>query len=116
MSKIIKTGMSDEQKARRHKFDPKWVDPDGMTYEEYQAAMNKMWPRMAEPDRKGIDLHPDDPRRRFIATSEGVIFSQASPLTEEDRLESDRFWDSIALARDQSGYRDPQEEEALKKL
>lgn len=75
----------------------KWVDPDGMTYEEYQVAMDKMWPRMAEPDGGGINLHPDDPRRRFIATSEGVIFSQAPPLTEEDRLESDRLWDSIAL-------------------
>ncbi len=52
------------------RFDPpKWVDPDGMTYEEYQAAMDKMWLRMAEPDGEGIDLHPDDSRRRFIATS-----------------------------------------------
>ncbi|WP_156161207.1 MULTISPECIES: hypothetical protein [unclassified Methanosarcina] len=50
-----------------------------MTYEEYQAAMDKMWPRMAEPDGEGIDLHPYDPRRRFIATCEGVIFSQAPP-------------------------------------
>jgi hypothetical protein len=79
------------------RFDHKWVDPDGMNYEEYQAAMDKMWPRIAEPDGEGIDLHPDDPRRRFIATSEGVIFSQAPPLTEEDRLEADRLWDSIAL-------------------
>jgi hypothetical protein len=61
------------------RFDPKWVDPDGMTYEEYQAAMDKMWTRMAEPDGEGIDLHPYDPRRQFIATSEGVIFSQAPP-------------------------------------
>ncbi|WP_155402068.1 hypothetical protein, partial [Methanosarcina mazei] len=66
------------------RFDPKWVDPDGMTYEEYQAAMDKMWLRMAEPDGEGIDLHPDDSRRRFIATSGGLIFSQAPPLTEED--------------------------------
>ncbi len=59
--------------------------------------MDKMWPRIAEPDGEGIDLHPDGPRRRFIATSEDVIFSQAPPLTEEDRLEADRLWDSIAL-------------------
>jgi hypothetical protein len=89
--------MSDEQKARQPKSDPKWVDPDCMTYKEYQAAMDKIWPRMAEPDGGGIDLHPEDPGRRFIATSEGVIFSQAPPLTKEDRLEADRLWDSIAL-------------------
>ncbi len=76
---------------------PKWVDPDGMTYEKYQAAMDKTWPRMAEPDGGGIGLHPDDSKRRFIATSEGVIFSQEPPLTKEDRLEADRLWDSIAL-------------------
>ena len=87
-----------------------------MTYEEYQAAMDKMWPRMVEPDGKGIDLHPDDPRRRFIATSEGVIFSQAPPLTEEDRLEYGPALGQHSPARDQSGYRDPQEEDALKKL
>lgn len=76
-----------------------------------------MWSRMAEPDGEGIALHPDDHstdgnlsvvdvaialhpddhRRRFIETSEGVIFSQAPPLTEEDRLEADRLWDSIAM-------------------
>lgn len=80
-----------------HKLYSKWVDPDGMTYKEYQAVMNKMWPRMAEPDEDGIDLHPDDPRRRFIATREGVIFSQASPLTEEERLEADRLWNKISI-------------------
>jgi hypothetical protein len=96
MSEIIKTGMSEERKVRMHKLYPKWVDPDGMTYEEYQAAMDKMWPKMAEPDKEGIDLHPDDPRRRFIATSEGLIFSQAAPLTEEDRLEAERLWSMIA--------------------
>jgi len=35
-----------------------------MTYEEYQAAMDKMWqmwPKMAETEKEGIDLHPDDP-------------------------------------------------------
>ncbi|MDY9926125.1 hypothetical protein [Methanosarcina sp.] len=74
-----------------------------MTYEEYQAAMDKMWPRMADPDGEGIDLHPDDPRRRFIATSEGIIFSQAPPLTEEDRLEADRLWDSIAMPETSPG-------------
>lgn len=90
------------------RFDPKWVDPDGMTYEEYQAAMDKMWLRMAEPDGEGIDLHPDDPRRRFIETSEGVIFSQAPPLTEEDRLEADRLWDSIALPGTSPGIVTPE--------
>lgn len=79
------------------RFDPKWVDPDGMTYEEYQAVMDKMWPRMAEPDGEGVGLPSEDPERLFIATSEGVIFSQAPPLTEEDRLEADRLWDSIAM-------------------
>lgn len=47
-----------------------------------------MWPRMADPDKEGIDLHSDDSRRWFIATSQGLIFSQAAPLTEEDRLEA----------------------------
>lgn len=96
ISEIIRTGMSKEQKALRHKLDSKWIDPDGMTYEEYQAEMDKMWPRMAEPDEEGIDLHPDDPRRRFIATREGLIFSQAAPLTEEDRLEAERLLNQIA--------------------
>lgn len=71
--------------------------PGGMTYEGYQAAMDKMWPTMEEPDGEGIDLHTDDHKRRFIATSKGVIFSQAPPLTEEDRLEADWLWDSIAM-------------------
>lgn len=90
------------------RFDPKWVDPDGMTYEEYQAAMDKMWTRMAETDGEGIDLHPDDPMRRFIATSGGLIFSQAPPLTEEDRLEADRLWDSIALPGTSPGIVTPE--------
>jgi hypothetical protein len=92
ISETIKTGMSEDQKARRHKSDPKWVDPNGMTYEEYQAAIDNMrpsmQPRMSEPDEEGIDLQSDDPRQRFIATCEGVIFSQAAPLTEEGRLEA----------------------------
>ncbi|HII01016.1 TPA: hypothetical protein HA351_04970 [Methanosarcinaceae archaeon] len=87
--------MSAEQKARRRKLDPKWVDPEGMTYEESQAAMDKMWPRMAEPDEEGIDLHPEDPQRRFIATSEGVIFSPAAPLTEGDKAEGEAMWEKM---------------------
>lgn len=79
-----------------------------MTYEEYQAAMDKMWLRMAEPDGEGIDLHSEDPGRRFIATSEGVIFTQAAPLTEEDRLEADRLWDSIALPGTSPGIVTPE--------
>lgn len=35
---------------------------------------------MAEPDEEGIDLHPRDPRRRFITVSEGVTFMQAEPF------------------------------------
>lgn len=46
---------------------------------------------VAEPDEKGIDLHPADPRRRFIATCEGVTFIKASPLTEEDLAELTRM-------------------------
>jgi len=33
--------------------------------------MDKLFPKMAEPDEEGIDLHPRDPRRRFIAVSAG---------------------------------------------
>lgn len=34
ISEIIKSGMSEEQNARQHKSDPKWVDPEGMNHEE----------------------------------------------------------------------------------
>ncbi|WP_292387704.1 hypothetical protein [Methanosarcina sp. UBA5] len=46
---------------------------------------------MAEPDEEGFDLHPDDPRRRFTMTCEGVTFTKASPLTEEDLAELARM-------------------------
>ncbi len=85
----------EERKARRREIDPKWIDPEGMTEEEYQAAMDKMWPRMAEPDEEGIDLHPGDPRRRFIAVAEGTIFRQASPLTEAEKAEADALWEKL---------------------
>jgi hypothetical protein len=87
--------MSEAQKKWRHEFDPKWVDPDGMTEEEYSAAMNKIWPRLAEPDDEGFDLNPDDPRRRFCATSEGVIFSKADPVNEEEKAEAEAIWEKM---------------------
>lgn len=87
--------MSEVQKKWRHEFDPKWVDPDGMTEEEYSAAMDKMWPRLAEPDDEGFDLNPDDPRRRFCATSEGVIFNKADPVTEEEKAEAEALWEKM---------------------
>jgi len=77
-----------EYKARRHKEDPDWIDPeDYKTEEEYSAAMDRKWPRLAEPDEEGIDLNPADPRRRFIAIADGTTFRKADPLTEEDLAE-----------------------------
>lgn len=38
-----------------------------MTMKEIDAAYDKMFPKMAEPEEKRIDLHPSDSRRRFIA-------------------------------------------------
>ncbi|MGB9941185.1 hypothetical protein [Methanosarcina sp.] len=74
-------------KAHKMATDPYWIDRENMTGEELTAALDKMYPRMAEPDEEGIDLHPADPRRRFIATCEGVTFRKADPLTEEDLAE-----------------------------
>jgi hypothetical protein len=85
--------MTEEQKAQRRKIDPKWIDPDGMTEEEYQAAMDKMWPRLAEPDEEGFDLNLEDPRRRFCMTSEGVTFTKASPISEEEKAEAEAMWE-----------------------
>jgi hypothetical protein len=39
-----------------------------------------MFPKIAEPDEEGINLHPADPRRRFIAVAAGAPFEQADPL------------------------------------
>lgn len=74
-------------KERRRTFDP----GNFKTIEEQYAYMDEIWPLMAEPDEEGIDLHPGDPRRRFIATCEGVTFRKADPLTEEDLAELDRM-------------------------
>ncbi|RXA15657.1 hypothetical protein EQO05_14695 [Methanosarcina sp. MSH10X1] len=74
-------------KERRRHFDPSKFK----TIEEQYAYMDEIWPRLAEPDEEGIDLHPADPRRRFIAVAEGSIFRQAAPLTEEDLAELARM-------------------------
>lgn len=66
-----------------------------MTEEEYQAAMDKMWPRLAEPDEEGFDLNPADPRRRFCMTCEGVTFIQASPVTEAEKAEVEAMWEAM---------------------
>ena len=45
---------------------------------ERTAELDRLYPR-GEPDEESIDLHPKDPRRRFIATCEGVTFYNAGP-------------------------------------
>jgi hypothetical protein len=68
-----------------------------MTREEYYAALDKKYPRLSEPDEEGIDLHPSDPRRRFIATCEGVTFHKASPITEEEKAEAEAIWEQMTV-------------------
>jgi hypothetical protein len=63
-----------------------------MTIEEQYAYMDEIFPRMSEPDEEGIDLHPEDHRRRFIAVAEGTIFTKASPITEEEKAEVEKMW------------------------
>lgn len=46
---------------------------------ERTAELDRLYPR-GEPDEEGIDLHPKDPRRWFIATCEGVTFYNAGPI------------------------------------
>ncbi len=66
-----------------------------MTEEEYQAAMDKIWTQMAELDKEGIDLNPGDQRRQFIATCEGVIFSQDEPVTGKKKAEVEAMWEKM---------------------
>jgi len=80
------TALSEEEMERRRRTF-RYSDFENLTQEELYAYMDKIYPRMAEPDEEGIDLHPADPRRRFIAVSEGAIFRQADPLSEEDLAE-----------------------------
>ncbi|MGB9939244.1 hypothetical protein [Methanosarcina sp.] len=79
------------------RFDPKWVDPDGMTYEEYQAAMDKMWPRMVGTGRGRHRPAPRRPKAAVYSDQRGCNLQSSAPLTEEDRLEADWLWDSKAL-------------------
>jgi hypothetical protein len=46
-----------------------------------------------------LDVHDIDDMKisRFYSPAEGMIFTDAPPITEEDRKEADRLWDSIAL-------------------
>jgi hypothetical protein len=66
-----------------------------LSLKEYETAMDKLFPRMAEPDEEGIDLHPHDPRRRFIAVSAGATFEQADRLTEEEKAEANAMWEAM---------------------
>jgi hypothetical protein len=77
------------QTSRKREKDPDRIDPESMTEEEYRAAIDKKYPRLSEPDEEGIDLNPADPRRRFIATCEGVTFYKPSPITEEEKAEAE---------------------------
>ncbi len=66
------TALSEEEmKERRRTF--KYSDFENLSHEELYAYMDEIYPRMEEPDEEGIDLHPADPRRRFIAVAEGTI-------------------------------------------
>lgn len=69
---------------------------DPKPLEEY---LDKKYPRMKTPDREGIDLHPADPRRRFIAVEEGAEFEQADPLTDEDLAELERLKKSMKAGK-----------------
>ena len=59
------------------------------------AELDKKYPRLAEPDEEGIDLALDDPRRRFIATCEGVTFYNPGPITEEEKAEVEALWEKM---------------------
>ncbi len=95
-------------KERRRTFDPR----NFKTIEEQYAYMDEIWPRMIEPDEEGFDLHPDDPRRRFTMTCEGVTFTKASPLTEEDLAELKRMKELM----DQGGKNNPERGKAEKDI
>lgn len=66
-----------------------------MTEEEGTAALDNKYPRMEESDEEGIDLHPNDPRRRFIAVAAGAIFTKADPLTDEEKAEANAMWETM---------------------
>jgi hypothetical protein len=83
------------QTSRKREKDPDRIDPESMTEEEYRAAIDKKYPRLSEPDEEGIDLNPADPRRRFIATCEGVTFYKPSPITEEEKAEAEAMWEKM---------------------
>jgi len=46
-----------------------------------------------------LDVHDmeDAKMSRFYSPAEGIQFYKSDPITEEDRKEADRLWDSIAL-------------------
>lgn len=94
------TAFSEEEKERRRRTF-RYSDFESLTQEELYAYMDEIYPRMEEPDEEGIDLHPADPRRRFIAVSEGTIFRQADPLTEEDLAELAKLKEMLNIEDDE---------------
>lgn len=91
-----------ERRNLRPDEDPEAIARSKKIFEEEQAAwekrqaeLDKIWPRLEEPDEEGIDFHPADPRRRFIAVAEGTIFRDAAPLTPEEEAEADALWGKV---------------------
>lgn len=70
--------------------------------EALTAYLDKKYPRMSEPDEEGIYLHPEDPRRRFIMTCEGVTFYNPGPITEEEKAEVEHMLKMMAGEEDSS--------------
>ena len=70
--------------------DEEHIDRDGRKY--YTAKQN-------DPDMSD--------KSRFWVGSEGAIFTDAPPITEEDRLEADRLWNLIAQPWTSKGIPDP---------
>jgi len=78
---------------------------------ERTAELDRLYPR-GEPDEEGIDLHPKDPRRRFIATCEGVTFYNAGPITEEEKAEADAIWEAMTGGNYSPGEKKEEKKEA----
>ncbi len=78
---------------------------------ERTAELDSLYPR-GEPDEEGINLHPKDPRRRFIATCEGVTFYNAGPITEEEKAEADAMWEAMTGGNYSPGEKKEEKKEA----
>lgn len=59
---------------------------------EIDATYDKIFPKMAEPEEKGIDLHVVDFKHRFIAVVARATFRKVDTVTEEKKAKFETMW------------------------